>query len=71
MARRLVEVEGTSLHVCGVSNVELKFAGKTFHCPVLVARALTSEAILGLDFLEANYCTLEMTDHRLAFLNEE
>ena len=65
--RRLVGVEGTPLHICGVSNVELKFAGETFHCPVLVARSLTSEAILGLDFLEANNCTLEMADRKLTF----
>ena len=65
---RLVGVEGTPLHICGVSNVELKFAGETFHCPVLVARSLTSEAILGLDFLEANNCTLEMADRKLTFL---
>ena len=65
--RRLVGVEGTPLHICGASNVELKFAGETFHCPVLVARSLTSEAILGLDFLEANNCTLEMADRKLTF----
>ena len=61
--RRLVGVEGTPLH----SNVELKFAGETFRCPVLVARSLTSEAILGLDFLEANNYTLEMADRKLTF----
>ncbi len=65
--RRLVGVEGTPLHICGVSNVELKFAGEIFHCPVLVARSLTSNAILGLDFLEANNCTLEMADRKLTF----
>ena len=67
MGCRLVGVEGTPLHICGVSNVELNFAGETFHCPVLVARSLTSEVILGLDFLEANNCTLEMADRNLTF----
>ena len=65
--RRLVGVEGTPLHLCGVSSVELKFAGETFHCPVLVAHSLTSNAILGLDFLEANNCILEMAAHKLIF----
>ena len=36
---RLVGVEGTPLHACGISDVELTFAGETFHCPILVARA--------------------------------
>lgn len=36
-----------------VCVVELKFAGEIFHFPVLVSRSLTSDAILGLDFLEA------------------
>ena len=65
--RRLVGVEGTPLHVCGVSKVELKLAGEIFHCPVLIARSLTSDAILGLDFLEANHCTLKMADRELTF----
>ena len=64
---RLVGVEGTPLHVCGVSKVELKLAGEIFHCPVLIARSLTSDAILGLDFLEANHCTLKMADRELTF----
>ena len=62
--RHLVGVEVTPLHICGVSNVELKF---DFPLPVLVARSLTLEAILGLDFLEANNCTLEMADRKLTF----
>ena len=65
--RRLVRVEGTPLHVCGVSKVELTLAGEIFHCPVLIARSLTSDAILGLDFLEANHCTLKMADRELTF----
>ena len=64
---RLVGVEGTPLHVCGVSKVELKLAGEIFHCPVLIAHSLTSDVILGLDFLEANHCTLKMADHKLTF----
>ena len=45
----------------------LKLAGEIFHCPVLIARSLTSDAILGLDFLEANHCTLKMADRKLTF----
>lgn len=41
--RRLVGLEGTPPRVCGVTEVELVLAGEVFHCPVLVASALTSE----------------------------
>ena len=64
---RLVGVEGTPLRAYGMSTVELQFAGEIFQCPVLVAGSLTSEAILGLDFLEANNCTLEMCGRKLVF----
>ena len=60
-------VEGTPLRVCGVAKVEIMFAGEVFHSPVLVASMLTSEAILGLDFLEANKCSLGMADRTLTF----
>ena len=60
-------IEGTPLRVRGVAEVELVLAGEVFHCPVLVASALTSEAILGLDFLEANKCLLGMADRCLTF----
>lgn len=43
------------------------FAGEVFHCPVLVAGTLTSEAILGLDFLEPHNCSLGMADRTLTF----
>ena len=64
---RLVGVEGTPLRVCGVWKVELKLAGEIFQCPVLIARSLTFDAILGLDFLEANHCILKIADHELTF----
>ena len=69
--RRLVGVEGTPLQVCGVSTVELTFAGEVFCCPVLVAGSLTSDAILGLDFLEANRCMLDMAEQKLCFPDRE
>ena len=58
-------IEGIPLQVCGVSTVEIKLAGEIFHCPILIACSLTSDAKLRLDFLEANYCTLEMADRKL------
>ena len=57
--RPLVGVAGTSLDVCGSAVVEIIIAGESFRNTVVVASALTAEAILGLDFLESNNCTLE------------
>ena len=45
----------------------MQFTGDAFCCSVLVACALTSKATLGLDFLEANHCSLEMAQRRLIF----
>jgi len=46
--RPLVGVAGTSLDVYGSAVVEITIAGESFHNTVVVASALTSEAILGL-----------------------
>ena len=63
----LVGVEGTRLDTWGTTTAEISFAGEVFRFPVLVASSLTSNAILGLDFLEANRCTLEMANKILRF----
>ena len=47
--------------------MELKLGGKIFQSFVLIAHSLTSDATLGLDFLEANHCILKMADHELTF----
>jgi len=39
--------------------VEITIAGESFRNTVVVASAVTAEAILGLNFLESNNCTLE------------
>ena len=67
----LVGVEGTKLDTWGTTTVEISFAGEVFRFPVLVVSSLTSSAILGLDFLEANRCVLEMTSKTLRFPDRE
>jgi len=52
MNLRLVSVDGGSLQIQG--SVIVEFSGKTF------VNALTSEGILGLNFLEANSCVLDL-----------
>lgn len=51
--RRLVGVEGTSLDVYGVVNVQIV-------PKVVVVGGLTADVILGMDFLEANNCTIDL-----------
>ena len=56
----LVGVAGNPLEVWGSVTVEVEIAGETFCTRMLVASALTAEAILGVDFLEYHNCTLEI-----------
>ena len=65
----LVGVECTRLETWGTTTAEITFAGETFQFPVLVASSLTADAILGMDFLDANQCTLEMANKVLSFPN--
>ena len=60
-------MDGTRLETWGTATAEIVFAGETFHHPVLVASGLTADAILGMDFLEDNKCTLEMANKVLRF----
>jgi len=64
-----VGVEGTQLDTWGNSTAEITCAGETFRFPVLVAISLTTDAILGMDFLDDNKCTLEMATKVLRFPN--
>ncbi len=65
--KRLVGVEGTALQVYGTAEVPVEFAGETFQVRTIVADALTTEAILGLDFMEAHGCTLDTREKQLQF----
>ena len=56
----LVGVAGNPLEVWSSVIVEVEIAGETFHTRMVVASALTAEAILGVDFLESHNCTLEI-----------
>ena len=58
---RLVGVDGAPLQIQGSVTIELETSGKTFEQELIVVNALTSEGILGLNFLEANDCVLDLT----------
>ena len=53
-------VNGTNLHIQGSANVTITVKNQAFTCTMVVVDDLTVDAILGLDFLEANHCTLNI-----------
>ena len=68
--KRLVGVEGTALHVCGVARVQLMMGEKCFQPEAVVVNGLTADVILGLDFLEAHRCTIDLGEKVLHFRDE-
>ena len=65
--KQLVGVEGTPLHVCGITQVQISLGERCFQSQVVVVSGLTADAILGLDFLEANGCTINLVKKTLHF----
>ena len=62
---QLVGVDGTPLQIHGSVTVELEISAKTFKQELIVVNALTSEGILGVNFLEANDCVLDLARGKL------
>ena len=60
ISRQLVSVDGTPLQICGSAVVPVQLADRTYDINIVVAGGLTTEAILGLDFLEAHLCILDL-----------
>ena len=60
VGNKLVGVNGTNLHIQGSANVTITVMNQAFTCTMVVVDDLTVDAILGLDFLEANHCTLNI-----------
>ena len=67
--RPLVGVAGSPLEVWGTTFVDIEIAGEHFHTQIVVASALTAEAILGGDFLREHQCSLEVGQRLLRFGN--
>ena len=55
---QLLGVEGTPIPVVGVAYVEVFFSGVNVRAEFIVAKTLSADAILGLDFLEQNQCVI-------------
>jgi len=58
---RLVGVDGTPLSVIGSRKINFCFTGVSFPHSVLVVESLLCEGILGMDFLEHNQCSIDLT----------
>ena len=56
----LVGVDGTPLTLHGYTDLTIRLSDIPFTATVVIADGLTTEAILGLDFLLANQCILDM-----------
>ena len=60
---KLISVDGSPLHIHGHAEVKINLGDMEFSHHVVIAEGFSSEAILGLDFLEAQGCTIN-TCHR-------
>ena len=57
---RLVGVDGIPINVRGTVSVKVSLETLTFNQKFMIADGITAEAILGMDFLEANKCVLDI-----------
>ena len=62
---RLVSAGGTPLTVHGCARVDLMFGPEKFVTEIVVVSPLTSEAILGLDFLMEQQASIDLTSKTL------
>jgi len=62
---QLVGVEGSKIGVKGVSTLKFTIAGVMVEADFLITEQLSSEAILGLDFLEQYQCVINADQHTL------
>ena len=63
--QRLVGVDGSPLDIRGCAAVDFVVADESFTVEVVVIGSLTSEAILGLDFLREVGVTMDLKDKQL------
>ena len=64
-SHRLVGVDGIPIKVQGFATVQLTIAGAKFRHKFIIADQIIADAILGIDFLEANKCILNLAKGEL------
>ena len=47
------------LHIHGYANIPVKLEKDTFNMRVIIVDSLTTEAIMGMNFLKENDCTVD------------
>ena len=57
-------VDGIPIKVYGFLSVPITINGRDYQHKFIVAEQLTAEAILGLDFIEANKCVLDLVNEK-------
>ena len=62
---KLVGVSGMPLHTLGSTIIEIKVKGISLQVPVVVVEGLTADGILGLDFLKAHRCRIDIESQTL------
>ena len=62
---RLVGVDGVPISIRGSTVVQFSVYGIKFQHEFVIADQITSEAILGLDFLEPNKCVLDLANEKM------
>ena len=63
--RNLIGVEGSALKIHGAVHLQVIFERQQFNVCFLVADSLTTEAILGRDFLKDNSCIIDAKQKHL------
>lgn len=69
--KRLIGVQGIPLDLHGVAKVDLSLGGQVFPIEVTVAGSLTTDLILGRDFLKAQRCVIQMGENQDVLLMGE
>ena len=57
---KLVGADGRPLQVWGCKQLTVTIAGQKFESQVIIADSLTAEGILGLNFLQAHHCMIDL-----------
>ena len=67
---RLVGVNGIPISVRGSAVIQFSINGIKFKHEFVIADHITTEAILGLDFLESNKCVLDLANEKMYIQNK-
>ena len=61
----IVGVNGHPINVHGLATVPLNIANKMYYQKFIIADNITAEGIIGMDFMEANKCVLDVAKRQL------